>query len=231
MFKAPFFTAAGKQKGEQELPETLFDGEVHEPAMWQAVKAYLANQRQATAATKTRAQVSGGNKKPWRQKGTGRARQGSIRSPQWRGGGSVFGPRANRNFREDLPKQVKRLARRSAFNVRAQDGKVLVIEAISISAPKTKDMINLLEITGAEGNTLVLTNGANQNVWMSARNLDGVLIRPFGEESTYDVLWADTVIIEASALSAAQAETPSDETEEPKKKTAARSKKKEAADA
>jgi large subunit ribosomal protein L4 len=232
MFKAPFFTAAGKQKGEQELPETLFDGEVHEPAMWQAVKAYLANQRQATAATKTRAQVSGGNKKPWRQKGTGRARQGSIRSPQWRGGGSVFGPRANRNFREDLPKQVKRLARRSAFNARAQDGKVLLIEAINISAPKTKDMINLLEITGAEGNTLVLTNGANENVWMSARNLDGVLIRPFGEESTYDVLWADTVIIEASALgTASQAGTDDDEVAEPKKKTAARSKKKEAANA
>jgi large subunit ribosomal protein L4 len=113
--------------------------------------------------------------------------------------------------------------------VRAQDGKVLVIEAISISAPKTKDMINLLEITGAEGNTLVLTNGANQNVWMSARNLDGVLIRPFGEESTYDVLWADTVIIEASALNAGKYDE--DETEEPKKKTAARSKKKEAADA
>jgi large subunit ribosomal protein L4 len=200
MFKAPFFTAALKKKGERELPETLFDGEVHEPAMWQAVKAYLANQRQATAATKTRAQVSGGNKKPWRQKGTGRARHGSIRSPQWRGGGSVFGPRANRNFHEDLPKQVKRLARRSAFNARAQDGNVIVVEAINIEAPKTKDVINLLESTGAEGNTLLLTNGHNENVWMSARNLEGVQVRPYGEESTYDVLWADTVIIEAPAL-------------------------------
>ena len=200
MFKAPFFTAAGQKKGEQELPETLFDGEVHEPAMWQAVKAYLANQRQATAATKTRAFVSGGNKKPWRQKGTGRARQGSTRSPQWRGGGSVFGPRANRNFREDLPKQVKRLARRSAFNARAQDGNVIVVEAININAPKTKDIVSFLETLGADGNTLILTNGANENVWMSARNLEGVQVRPFGEESTYDVLWADTVIIEASAL-------------------------------
>lgn len=200
MFKAPFFTAAGQKKGEQELPETLFDGEVHEPAMWQAVKAYLANQRQATAATKTRAFVSGGNKKPWRQKGTGRARQGSTRSPQWRGGGNVFGPRANRNFREDLPKQVKRLARRSAFNARAQDGNVIVVEAININAPKTKDIVSLIETLGADGNTLILTNGANENVWMSARNLEGVQVRPFGEESTYDVLWADTVIIEASAL-------------------------------
>jgi large subunit ribosomal protein L4 len=200
MFKAPFFTAAGKQQGEQDLPESLFDGEVHEPAMWQAVKAYLANQRQATAATKTRAVVSGGNKKPWRQKGTGRARQGSIRAPQWRGGGNVFGPRANRNFHEDLPKQVKRLARRSAFNARAQDGSVILVEALKIDAPRTKDVVNLLETTGAEGNTLILTNGNNTNVWMSARNLEGVQVRPFGEESTYDVLWADTVIIEASAL-------------------------------
>jgi large subunit ribosomal protein L4 len=208
--KAPFFTAAGKKKGEQELPASLFDGEVHEPAMWQAVKAYLANQRQATAATKTRAVVSGGNKKPWRQKGTGRARQGSIRAPQWRGGGNVFGPRANRNFHEDLPKQVKRLARRSAFNARAQDGNIILVEALNIEAPKTKDVINLLETTGAEGNTLILTNGNNTNVWMSARNLDGVQVRPFGEESTYDVLWADTVIIEASALEKVQEKETAD---------------------
>jgi large subunit ribosomal protein L4 len=200
MFKARVFSAEGKETGERDLPETLFDGTVHEAAMYQVVKAYLANQRQATASTKTRAFVSGGNKKPWRQKGTGRARQGSIRSPQWRGGGSVFGPRANRNFHEDVPKQVKRLARRSAYNVRAQDGAVILIDALTINAPRTKDIVSMLESTGAEGNTLVLTNGNNQNVWMSARNLEGVQIRPFGEESTYDVLWADTVIIEATAL-------------------------------
>src|SRR5687768_6312474 len=170
MFKARVFSAEGKPTGERDLPETLFNGEIHEAAMWQAVKAYLANQRQATAATKTRAFVQGGNKKPWRQKGTGRARQGSIRSPQWRGGGNVFGPRSNRNFREDVPKQLKRLARRSAFNARAQDGNVIVVEAININAPKTKDIVNFLETLGADGNTLILTNGANENVWMSARN-------------------------------------------------------------
>lgn len=200
MFKARVFSVDGKQTGERDLPETLFDGMVHEAAMWQAVKAYLANQRQATAATKTRAQVSGGNKKPWRQKGTGRARHGSIRSPQWRGGGNVFGPRPNRNFHEDVPKQVKRLARRSAYNVRAQDGNVILIDALKFEAPKTKDMVALLESTGAEGNTLLLTNGHNATVWTSARNLPGVQVRPFGEESTYDLLWADTVIIEAPAL-------------------------------
>ena len=200
MFKARVFSAEGKQTGERDLPEALFDGTVHEAAMYQAVKAYLSNQRQATASTKTRAYVSGGNKKPWRQKGTGRARQGSTRSPQWRGGGSVFGPRAERNFKEDVPKQVKRLARRSAYNVRAQDGNVVLIDAMSIDAPKTKSIVSLLESTGATGNILLLTNGNNQNVWMSARNLEGVEVRPFGEESTYDLLWADTVIIEAPAL-------------------------------
>src|SRR5512138_3786597 len=111
MFKARVYSAEGKKQQDVELPETLFDGTIHEAAMYQAVKAYLSNQRQATAATKTRADVSGGNKKPWRQKGTGRARQGSTRAAQWRGGGNVFGPRANRNFKEDVPKQVKRLAR------------------------------------------------------------------------------------------------------------------------
>lgn len=200
MFKARFYSAAGEQTGERDLPETLFDGTVHEAAMYQAVKAYLANRRQATASTKTRADVQGGNKKPWRQKGTGRARQGSIRSPQWRGGGSVFGPRPNRNFHEDVPKQLKRLARRSAYNVRAQDGNVILVEAINVDERKTKQIVSLLETTGAQGNVLLLTNGNNHDVWLSSRNLAGVQVRPFGEESTYDVLWADTVIIEAPAL-------------------------------
>src|SRR5688500_19743700 len=137
MFKARVFSAEGKESGERDLPEQLFDGTVHETAMYQVVKAYLANQRQATAATKTRAQVKGGNKKPWRQKGTGRARQGSIRSPHWRGGGNVFGPRPNRNFHQDVPKQVKWLARRSAHNVRAQDGGIFIIDPLQFDAPKT----------------------------------------------------------------------------------------------
>jgi large subunit ribosomal protein L4 len=204
MFKAPFFKADGAKKGEKKLPETLFDGTVHEAAMWQAVKAFLANQRTGTASTKTRAEVSGGNKKPWRQKGTGRARHGSIRSPQWRGGGVVFGPRGNRNYHEDLPKQVKRLARRSAYNVRAQDGNVVLIESFDFDQPKTKQIVSLLETTGVSGNVLILTDGHKPNVFLSARNLEGVAIRPFGEESTYDVLWADTLIIEASALERAE---------------------------
>jgi large subunit ribosomal protein L4 len=208
MYKAPVITAEGEKTGDRDLPEVLFDGTVHEAAMWQVVKAYLANQRQGTASTKTRAQVQGGNKKPWRQKGTGRARQGSIRAPQWRGGGNVFGPRPNRNFKQDVPKQVKWLARRSAYNVRAQDGGIFLLDAIQLDAPKTKAVVALLAAAGvapnAGLNVLVLTDGHKPVVHRSARNIQGVEVRPFGQESAYDLLWADTLIIEAPALERAQ---------------------------
>jgi large subunit ribosomal protein L4 len=204
MLNAPVFSTDGEKKGEQALPEALFDGTVHETAMWQAVKAYLANQRQATAATKTRSEVSGGNNKPWRQKGTGRARQGSIRAPQWRGGGNVFGPRAERNFRQELPKKIRWLARRSAYNARAQDGAIFLIDPLELEAPKTKAIIAILERSGATGNVLILTDGHKPTLYLSARNLPGVEVRPFGHESTYDLLWADTVIVEAPALERAE---------------------------
>jgi large subunit ribosomal protein L4 len=181
---------------------------IHEPAMWQVVKAYLANQRQATASTKGRADVKGGNKKPWRQKGTGRARQGSIRSPQWRGGGNVFGPRPGRNYKQEIPKQVKWLARRSAYNVRAEDGGVFLIAPLTLDAPRTKSITGLLGSLGIPHdsgiNTLILTDGGKLAVHMSARNLPGVLVRPFGEESAYDLLWADALVIESSALDRAE---------------------------
>src|SRR5690606_11652710 len=199
MYKAPVFTAEGERTAERELPESLFDGTVHEPALWQTVKAYLANQRQATAGTKTRGQVSGGNKKPWRQKGTGRARQGSTRAPHWRGGGVVFGPKPGRNYHQDLPKKGRWLARPSAYNARAQGGAV-VVEPIELEAPKTKRIIELLEGVGATGNVLILTDGYKPLVYLSARNIPQVVVRPFGEESAYDVLWSDTVLVEAPAL-------------------------------
>ena len=200
MFKAPVYSADGTKTGERNLPDSLFDGVVHETAMWQSVKAYLANQRQANAVTKTRAEVSGGNKKPWRQKGTGRARQGSIRSPQWRGGGVVFGPRLGRNYKQDIPKQVRWLARRSAYNARAQDNGVVVIDRLELAEAKTRSLVALIKATGVNGNVLFLTNGNNPRVHLASRNLPGVAVRPFGEESTYELLWADTLIIEDGAL-------------------------------
>jgi large subunit ribosomal protein L4 len=171
--------------------------------MWQVVKAYLANQRQANASTKGRSEVKGGNKKPWRQKGTGRARQGSIRAAQWRGGGSVFGPRANRNYHQDVPRQVRWLARRSAYNVRAQDNSVFVVDALSFE-PKTRNVVGLLAhvdvLPDSSVNVLLLTDGHRADVHLAARNLTNVQVRPFGQESAYDLLWADTLIIERPAL-------------------------------
>lgn len=198
--KAPMITMDGSSTGEQDLPEVLFDGVVHQPAMWQTVKAYLANQRLGSASTKNRAAVRGGSAKPWRQKGTGRARHGTIRSPLWRGGGRVFGPTPDRNYKQDVPKKVKWLARRSAYNARAEAGRLLVVDALELDAPKTKRIREMLKGAELDGNVLILTDGHKPLVWKSARNLESVEVRPFGEEAAYDVLWADTVIVEAGAL-------------------------------
>src|SRR5512147_435314 len=137
MIEAAHYSASGaRHKAAFALPADLFDGTVHEPVLHQAVKTYLNNQRQGTAKTKTRSFVSGGNQKPWKQKGTGRARQGSTRAPHWRGGGVVFGP-SPRSYETELPKKVKQLARRSALNARAREGALHVVEAIAFAAPKT----------------------------------------------------------------------------------------------
>lgn len=205
MYKAPIITAEGKRKrNKKELPEALFDGVVHQPALWQTVKAYLANQRQGTASTKNRSAVRGGSRKPWRQKGTGRARQGTIRAAHWRGGGRVFGPTPERNYHQDVPKKVRWLARRSAYNARAEDDRILVLDSIELETPRTKAIVAILEGAKVEGNILILTDGLKRNVYLSTRNLEGVETVPFGEESAYHVLWADTVIIEASALERAE---------------------------
>jgi large subunit ribosomal protein L4 len=198
--KAPIINIDGERTGEQELPEALFDGVIHEPAMWQTVKAYLANQRQANASTKNRAAVRGGGRKPWRQKGTGRARQGTIRAPQWRGGGRVFGPTNDRNYKQDVPKKLRWLARRSAYNARAQEDRLLLVESLQMDAPRTKQIVAMLQGAEVLGNVLVLTDGYRPDVWKSARNLQGVHVLPFGEESAYDLLWSDSVLIEAPAL-------------------------------
>ncbi|MEN8377058.1 MAG: 50S ribosomal protein L4, partial [Gemmatimonadota bacterium] len=204
MFEATVFKADGKKaKGKAlSLPESIFDGTVHEAAMWQAVKAYLANQRKAAAHTRGRSQVAGGSRKPWRQKGTGRARQGTIRAAHWRGGGVVFGPTAERNYRQEVPRKVRILARRSALNARASDGQIAVFESLGLDAPKTKSVIALLEGAGAEGNVLILTEGHAPAVYLSARNIPQVRVCAFGQESAYDVLWADLVLIESGALAA-----------------------------
>ncbi|MGD2215607.1 MAG: 50S ribosomal protein L4 [Gemmatimonadales bacterium] len=198
--KARYFKADGKAGSARTLPADPFDGVVHEASLHAAVKAHLANLRQGTAVAKTRSQVRGGGRKPWRQKGTGRARVGSIRSPIWRGGGVVFPP-TQRSYRLDLPKKVRRLARRSAFNARAVEDRVIVLEDLSMESPKTRELAKLLDKLGiADEKVLILTAERRENVFLSARNLPNVEVRPYGNESAYDVLWADSVVIEESAL-------------------------------
>ena len=201
MIEAAHYSASGaKQKGAFELPADLFDGTVHEPVLHQAVKTYLNNQRQGTAKTKTRSYVSGGNQKPWKQKGTGRARQGSTRAPHWRGGGIVFGP-IPRDYRSDIPKKVRQLARHSALNARAREGSLLVVEDMTFEAPRTRQLTGLLEKMGLDGKkVLVLSHGLNRNLYLSGRNLPTAQVMTFSDASAYDVLWADAVVVEQGAL-------------------------------
>ncbi|HMS02694.1 MAG TPA: 50S ribosomal protein L4 [Gemmatimonadaceae bacterium] len=199
-FEAPVFSATGAARPTQALPAALFDGTVNVPVMHQAVKAFLANQRQGTHKTKTRGEVTGGNQKPWKQKGTGRARQGSTRAPNWPGGGTVFGP-LPRKYTQAVPKNVKALARKSALNARARENAILLVEALDYAAPKTKQMQALLASLGvADKKVLVLTAGVKPAVYLSARNLPTVHVMPYTDASTYHVLWSDVVVIESPAL-------------------------------
>ena len=200
MLEAALFTATAQRKGSYALPAE-YDGEVNQAVLYHAVRAFLNNQRQGTHATKTRGFVSGGNQKPWRQKGTGRARQGSIRSAQWRGGGIIHGPQPVRDYRTDLPRKVRRLARRSALNARARESRLFVIELLNFEKPKTRQMAELLEKLGlAEQKVLFLTTEHRPAVHLSARNLPGVSVMRYQDASAYDVLHAQALVIEEAAL-------------------------------
>jgi large subunit ribosomal protein L4 len=199
-FQAATYTALGTPREQVKLPADVFDGVVNMPVMHRVVTAYLANQREGNAKTKTRGFVVGGNQKPWRQKGTGRARQGSIRSPLWPGGGTVFGP-IPRSYDQSVPKKMKALARRSAFNARAREESVFVIDRFTYDEPKTKVLAGLLQRMGVDGQkALILTDGAKPNVYLSGRNLPNVEVLPYSDVSTYHLLWSDVVLIEATAI-------------------------------
>jgi large subunit ribosomal protein L4 len=199
-FEAAAYTSQGTARERVRLPETVFDGIVNMPVMHQAVKAFLANQRQGNASTKTRGYVVGGNQKPWKQKGTGRARQGSTRAPHWVGGGTVFGP-TPRAYDEYVPRQVRALARKSAFNARARENAIYVIDQFSYDAPRTKALLGLVSRIGiGEQKVLVLTDGVKPNVFLSGRNLPNVHVMPYSDVSTYHILWSDVVLIEGGAI-------------------------------
>jgi large subunit ribosomal protein L4 len=210
--QAAAFAADGSTRERVTLPGGLFDGTVNVPVMHQAVKAYLANQRQGTHATKGRSAVTGGNQKPWRQKGTGRARQGSTRAPHWPGGGTYGGPQPNRDYTEKVTRKVRALARKSAFNARAREESLLVIESIAFDAPSTQGLLALLGKLGVAGRkVLILTDGMKETAHLSARNLPTVHVMPYTDASTYHILWSDVVLVESGALQADAAAPDADD--------------------
>ena len=211
--QASAFTALGTARTDKvTLPEATFDGVINVPVMHKAVTAFLANQRQGNASTKIRKYVTGGNQKPWKQRGTGRARQGSTRAPHWVGGGTVFGP-TPRAYDQYVPRQVRALAKKSALNARAREGSIFVIDAFNYEAPRTAALLALTTRLGvSDRKVLVLTDGVKPNVFLSGRNLPNVHVMPFTDSSTYHILWSDVVLVEAGAIG---------QTLEPVKETAA----------
>jgi large subunit ribosomal protein L4 len=190
---------AGAVTGHVDLPESIFGIEPNEPVMHQALLRQLANGRQGTASTKTRSDVRGGGRKPYRQKGTGRARQGSTRSPQWAGGGVVFGPHP-RSYRMDMPRKQRRLALRSALSAKAQDGGLVVLEAFELDEPRTRAITDLLRSVEAGRRVLVVLGSHNEMLEKSARNIAEVQVTLAGNLSVRDLLIAETVIVTRDAI-------------------------------
>lgn len=198
MPKVTLFNIAGEQIGEIELSYDVFGVEVRPDIMHRAVVNYLANQRQGTANTLTRAEVAGGGRKPWRQKGTGRARHGSIRSPLWRKGGVIFGPKP-RSFKSTMPKKLKRLALKSALSAKVVENELIVIDSLSMEAPKTKEMVSILKNLNADKKSLIVIAAKDENVEKSARNLPSVKTTYVNTLNTYDILNHDNLIMTKEA--------------------------------
>lgn len=192
--KTKVFKQDGTVKGEVELPESVFAGEVNEALLHQVITQYLANQRQGTSKAKGRSEVSGGGRKPWRQKGTGRARAGSNTSPIWVRGGKAFGPEPRKYF-SAIPKKMRKLALASALSSRASSENVVVVDSIKCEEPKTKTIVELLKKLSVEGkrNLLIISSQSN-NVYLSARNIKDVNIRPVHELTAYDVMSNENII-------------------------------------
>ncbi|MBB6631757.1 50S ribosomal protein L4 [Clostridium algidicarnis] len=199
MPKVGLFNVEGKKVGDFQLSDSVFGVEVNEYAMHQVVVALLANKRQGTQSAKTRAEVSGGGIKPWRQKGTGRARQGSIRAPQWIHGGIVFAPKP-RDYRVSVPKTMRKVAMKSALTSKVQDNEMIVLESLSLDAPKTKEIVKMLNAFEAK-KALIITSESNEVIYKSSRNIEGVSVIPVNNINVYDLLKYEKVIITKDALS------------------------------
>ena len=198
MANAKLFNMAGQQIDEVELSEGIFGIEPNEAVVHEVVKNHLANCRQGTQSTLTRAEISGGGKKPWRQKGTGHARQGSTRAPQWTHGGIAFGPKP-RSYSYELNKKVKRLALKSVLSAKAAMGAIVVIDELKMESIKTKAMVEFLAKVGAE-KAVIVTPEVNENVIKSARNIPGVVTTTAKILSVYDIVKAKSLVVDKAAL-------------------------------
>ena len=193
------FNKEGNKTEDIQLNDNIFAVEVNADAMHQVVVALLANKRQGTQSAKTRAEVRGGGIKPWRQKGTGRARQGSIRAPQWIKGGVVFAPKP-RDYRMSIPKSMRRVAMLSALTSKVQNDEMVVLDSLTLEAPKTKEIVKMLNAFNAK-KTLIVTAEANETVYKSARNIEGVAVLPVNNINVYDLLKYSKVIMTKDAVS------------------------------
>lgn len=193
------FNIEGNKVGDYTLNDNVFNVEVNKAVLHQVVVAQLANKRQGTQSTKTRAEVRGGGAKPWKQKGTGRARQGSIRSPQWVGGGIVFAPKP-RDYSVSIPKSMKRVAMKSALTSKVQENEMYILEALELEGPKTKTMVNMLKAFDVK-KALIVTAESNHNVYKSGRNIQGIRVMPVNNINVYDLLKYDNLIITKDAVS------------------------------
>lgn len=199
MPKVTLFNQGGSQVGEIELADAIFGIQPNESVLFDAVIMQRASLRQGTHKAKGRSEVRGGGRKPWKQKGTGRARQGSIRSPQWRGGGIVFGP-TPRSYAYKLPKKVRRLAVKSALSSKVLENNVIVLDNLVIDAPKTKEMSSVLKGLSVDKKALIVTDDSNEVVELSARNIPGVTVVTAISVNVLDVLYHDTLIMTKSAV-------------------------------
>lgn len=199
MPKVDVLNVSGQRVGEIELNDSVFGIEVNQHVLYEAVKNYLANQRQGTQSAKTRAEVRGGGRKPYRQKGTGRARQGTLRAPNFVGGGVVFAPKP-RDYSYKLPKKVKRLAIKSALSSKVQNDEMIVLEELTMDAPKTKDMVSILKNINTAKKTLIVLGDKNDNVVKSANNIPGVTTSLVNNINVYDILKYDTFVVTKEAV-------------------------------
>jgi len=193
------FDMAGNKQGEMELNAGVFGCEINEPVLHSVVRAYLLNQRQGTQSTKTRSEVSGGGIKPWRQKGTGRARQGSIRAPQWMHGGIALGPKP-RTWKISINKKVKRIAMQSALSAKVADNELVVVDSIATGEFKTKKIVEMLKALGADKKALIVLPEVDKFVVKSASNIEGVKTATPGTLNVYDILKYDMFIVAKDAV-------------------------------